>query len=495
MHRRILGLCVHVVLALLSASVVLAPRTAQAAIIAYDGINYGPGSNLDSQNGGFGWASAYTTAGGGPLSATIASGSVPYGGLAATGNAIQTLSAAAGQTDNERILGTLLGADGTTVYVSFLIRPTEAVGSGGHGSYGGFALGGLFVGKLPSGFYGLSNLDGSNPVSSGVAPVLNTTAFLVVRITFQSGVDKAELFISPAPGQPVPTTPDVTKSDLDIGLTSTVDVLADHGFTIDELRLGDSYEDVTPSAAVPNSAFVFQSQTTNKVAIWAMASTNVVASQIVNANAQAGWSVVGTGDFNQDGKPDLVFQNQTSGQIVVWYLNGSFYLGGDVVAAVPAAGFKVAGVADMDGDGKPDLILQNQATGQIALWYMDGAGYQGGTLLPQIADTTMKMVGAADFDFNGTADLLFQDQNNGDVIVWYMNRTLYTGNATLATIPDAGWNVVAMADYNNDGRADLVFQNTTTNQIALWYLKDFAFIGGAVILPIPDADYKIVGPR
>ncbi|MCW3052534.1 MAG: hypothetical protein JWN14_1704, partial [Chthonomonadales bacterium] len=421
--------------------------------------------------------------------------SVPFGGLATTGNAIQTQSAAAGQTDNQRVVGTTLGADGTTVYASFLIRPTESVNSGGHGSYGGFALGGLFVGKLPSGFYGLSNLDGSNPVSSAVAPALNTTAFLVVRITFQSGVDKVELFVSPVPSQPIPTIPDATKSDLDIGSTSTVDVLADHGFTIDELRLGDTYDDVTPSAAVPSSAIVFQSQTTNQVGIWAMAGTNVVDSKLVNANAQAGWSVVGTGDINQDGKPDLVFQNQTTGRLVVWYLNGSFYLGGEVIAAVPDAGFKVSGVADMDGDGKPDLILQNQATGRVALWYMDGASYQGGTLLPKIADAGLKMVGAADFDFNGTADLLFQDQTTGAVVVWYMNRTVFTSSATLATVPNAGWNVVAMADYNNDGRVDLVFQNSTTNQIVLWYLKDFAYIGGAVILPIPDPDFKVVGPR
>jgi len=495
MHRRILGLCAYVGLALLSASGILAPRTAQASIIAYDGINYGPGSNLVGQNGGFGWSSAYTTASGGPLTAAISTGSVPFGGLATSGNAIQTQSAAAGQTDNERILGSSLGADGTTVYVSFLIRPTEAVNSGGHGSYGGFALGGLFVGKLPSGFYGLSNLDGSNAVSSGIAPVLNTTAFLVVRITFQSGGDKAELFISPVPSQPIPTVPDVTKSDLEIGLTSTVDVLADHGFTIDELRLGDTYEDVTPSAAVPNSAFVFQSQTTNKIGIWAMASTNIVASQLVTATPAAGWSVVGTGDINQDGKPDLVLQNQTTGQIVVWYMNGSIYLGGENVAAVPSAGFQIAGVADMDGDGKPDFILQNQTTGRVALWFMDGASYQGGTLLPQIADPGLKLIGAADFDFNGTADLLFQDQTTGSIVVWYMNRTVFTGSATLATLPDPGWKVAAMADFNNDGRADLVFQNTTTNQIALWYLKDFAFIGGAILLPIPDADFKIVGPR
>jgi hypothetical protein len=32
---------------------------------------------------------------------------------------------------------------------------------------------------------------------------------------------------------------------------------------------------------------------------------------------------VGTGDFNQDGHPDVVWQDPVSGTVQVWYLNGA----------------------------------------------------------------------------------------------------------------------------------------------------------------------------
>jgi hypothetical protein len=40
------------------------------------------------------------------------------------------------------------------------------------------------------------------------------------------------------------------------------------------------------------------------------------------ANPGASWHVVGTGDFNSDGKTDLVLQNN-SGAVAVWDMNGS----------------------------------------------------------------------------------------------------------------------------------------------------------------------------
>ena len=34
------------------------------------------------------------------------------------------------------------------------------------------------------------------------------------------------------------------------------------------------------------------------------------------------YAIVGTGDFNGDGKPDILWRNTTTGANAVWYMNG-----------------------------------------------------------------------------------------------------------------------------------------------------------------------------
>lgn len=493
MHRRVNGVWLRIALALLVGSAGLQAKSAQADGIAYDGFNYPAGFFLSGQSGGVAWSGAY----GGDQSlrsATIVNGSLPYGGLAVVGNAIQTASSTDGQTNNVRTFSTSIGANGTTAYLSFLIEPTEGVNNGDSGSYAGFSVGNLFVGKLSTGFYGLETVGHTGQVSSTKAPFQNVTALVVVRFTFQAGNDKIDLFVNPAVGQPLPDTPDATKTDLDLGSTNTVQVLADHSVELDEFRMGTTLSDVMPAPTPQDSILLFQNQTTNSLARWFMNGTAVIGSQAIPPTPDAGWKVMATGDFNQDGQQDLVFQEETTGQIAIWFLNGPYFLGGTSVATIPAAGYVVSAAADMDGDGKPDLILQNRTTGALVIWFMNGTTLTGSFNLTS-TDPNYRLVATGDFDFNGTADLVFQDQVTNKIVIWTMNRTVLTGIVTLLNIPDAGWKVVASGDYNGDGRSDLVFQNTSTNQIAMWYLDKFTFVGGGIVVPTPLSDYKIVGPH
>jgi hypothetical protein len=41
--------------------------------------------------------------------------------------------------------------------------------------------------------------------------------------------------------------------------------------------------------------------------------------------ADTNWEIMGTGDFNSDGKTDILWRNKSTGQNVVWFMNGTTY--------------------------------------------------------------------------------------------------------------------------------------------------------------------------
>ncbi len=216
----------------------------------YDGFAYTVGSSLGGQNGGNGWDSFWSTPGG--LDATIAAPSLSFGDLEVSGGAVTTAGL---QPPNQgssvafwlRNLATPLGADGTTVYLSFLLRPDA-----GYGFYGGINVGNVFVGR--SGNQANYGLEGpANDLSlSNAAVVQGQTVFLVVEAQFQAGDDVLSLFVNPTPGQPQPGTPSATKNDLDVGTATAVVINNYGGYTTDEIRIGPTFASVTP---VPEPSF------------------------------------------------------------------------------------------------------------------------------------------------------------------------------------------------------------------------------------------------
>ena len=100
--------------------------TVRAALIAYDGFNYQPGTLLASQSGGMGFANPWTPGGFNTSISnnyTIGGGSLSSGSLATSGNSV-TASATNALAGLTRSLSTDLGAPGTTSYFSILYDPT-----------------------------------------------------------------------------------------------------------------------------------------------------------------------------------------------------------------------------------------------------------------------------------------------------------------------------------------------------------------------------------
>ena len=191
------------------------------------------------------------------------------------------------------------------------------------------------------------------------------------------------------------------------------------------------------------------------------------------------WQVVGTGDFDGNGVPDLVYQNTQTGQVNVdYYGTSSNFIGYACLSCgISTTGWHVVAVADFNGDGVPDLVYQNTQTSQVNVDYYGGSG--GATFIGYaclscgINVAGWQVKAAADFDGNGVPDLVYQNLSTNQVNVDYYEGpggATFKGYACLSCgINVAGWTLVGANDFDGNGVPDLVYQNLSLGQLNVDY--------------------------
>ena len=235
------------------------------------------------------------------------------------------------------------------------------------------------------------------------------------------------------------------------------------------------------------------------VEAWFLNGATVKGTQPISHSRDLNWIVAGRGDFNADGKPDLVWQHTTDGSIYLAHMDGTVEIGG----ASPSSQavdprWHVVGVGDFNRDGQPDLVWQHSADGALAVWYMSGATVTGTVnVVPnKVADLLWKVVGAADFNGDGTTDLLWRHMGNGDVAVWLMNGVTRIIHSPLNPwrVPDQRWQVGAVTDANGDGKPDLVWGHTD-GTIMIWHMNGTSRGTYPVVSATVPLGWQIVGPK
>lgn len=156
------------------------------------------------------------------------------------------------------------------------------------------------------------------------------------------------------------------------------------------------------------------------------------------------WRVVGTGDFDNNGRTDILFLNAAR-ELFVWMGDGSAFASTRLMQV--GTGYAVIGTGDIDADGNDDIVLHRP--GQIVQLYMDGARVARSS---NVADDGMTPA-VGDFDGNGRADLAML-KSNGEVHVWLSTSTGYS-KAFVTTIKTA-FSIKAVHDIDADGDADLL---------------------------------------
>jgi hypothetical protein len=157
------------------------------------------------------------------------------------------------------------------------------------------------------------------------------------------------------------------------------------------------------------------------------------------------WDVVGVGDFNADGKPDLAWQHSVDGALAVWLMNGMTVT--ESVSVVPDRTtdllWKVVGVGDFNADGKSDLLWRHMGQGDVAVWFMNGVTRViHSPLNPwMVADQQWQIGAVTDVNGDGKPDLVWQHAD-GSVLIWQMNGTSRAASPSLSRTVPLGWHIV-----------------------------------------------------
>lgn len=161
----------------------------------------------------------------------------------------------------------------------------------------------------------------------------------------------------------------------------------------------------------------------------------------------SGWQLVGTGDFNGDGRPDVVWRNTLTGAVSIWLLEGNNALGHFLrrpesgTVGFAGAEWTLAGIGDVNGDGRADLIWR-RTDGWVNIWLMSGVTRLPASGAVAQAGLAWQIVAVEDFDGDGKADILWQS-SAGAHLLWSLNGTTITGSPPLPGVDlAAGWTIV-----------------------------------------------------
>jgi hypothetical protein len=174
-----------------------------------------------------------------------------------------------------------------------------------------------------------------------------------------------------------------------------------------------------------------------------MNGSNFIGEQHIRTIGFTDWRIVGVGDFNRDGYPDILWFHEPTGQANARLMRGATLFADQHIRTIgPNSGWQIAGVGDFNGDGHSDILWSHPMTGKVYVWFINGTTYGGEQEIKTIGKTDWRIVGVGDFNRDGDPDILWRHQGTGQIHVWYMRGAGFVSDSYIATIQDSNWKIV-----------------------------------------------------
>jgi len=123
-----------------------------------------------------------------------------------------------------------------------------------------------------------------------------------------------------------------------------------------------------------NIDIVWRDATVGTTYVWFMNGISMSGNAVITpANTDAAVKIVGTGDFNGDSKIDILTRSTLTGATTIWLMDGitksvelTIYPQNTNLVA------EIVGTGDFNKDGKIDVLWRNPSNGNNFFWLMDG---------------------------------------------------------------------------------------------------------------------------
>jgi subtilisin-like proprotein convertase family protein len=356
---------------------------------------------------------------------------------------------------------------------------------------------------------GLGSLMGTTFTFEDGAPVMPDDGPLPTGTYSPTNVGPVDAFPAPAPAGPYGnrlsqwnnTSPRGTwRLWIVDDFSPSAGNVANWALEITTVEKGDFNLDSSPD-------LLWRHDTSGENVLWYMEGTTLYTGEFTNPPVltDVRWKMVGTHDFNGDGRTDILWRHTTSGENVLWFMDRNTLVSGTFTnpAALADVNWQMAATGDFNGDARPDILWRHDISGQNVVWLMNGNTLVSGTFLnPPSLQANWKVVGTGYFDAGEQLDILWWNQVSGLLLVWHMNglNRVSAEFTTPAGLADTRWRPVATGDFNDDRRVDIVWRHDTSGQIVVWHMGGdggTTLIGGVLTDPpvLADVRWKIVGPR
>jgi hypothetical protein len=188
----------------------------------------------------------------------------------------------------------------------------------------------------------------------------------------------------------------------------------------------------------------------------------------INTQFQFTPQFIQTGDFNNDGKTDLVIVSDGAYVIVLNNGNNNFS-NAEPIFLGSQSGFSTVAVGDFNGDGKSDLAISRAGLG-VPIFHGKGDGTfvaAGSVAWPQ----DVSMVRSADLNADNRTDLVITSGGSytGGIPGLKVFIANSSGGFLQTTYPVTGGpNDITFADFDTDGKKDFLLTNSPANAVTLY---------------------------